>query len=142
MKGIKQLFPIILSIVVFSILPSASVAQRTKTEDPETVLATFRVKPDQLPAFFKLMPEYWAALRSQNLVLAEPHILLRGEENGKPIVVEVFSWKNHDVPEHVPPAIQAYWDKINKMVEDRDGHNGIEFPEMTIVKPGALIDNK
>ena len=112
---------------------SPSLAQ-TAQSTPETVLATFRVKPDQLAAFLKLMPEYWEALRAQDLVLAEPHLVLQGEEHGRPTVVEVFSWKDHDAPEHVPAQIQRYWDKINGMVESRDGHPGVEFPEMSIVK--------
>jgi hypothetical protein len=80
-----------------------------------------------------MMPEYWGALRERNMVIPAPHILLRGEENGKPIVVEILSWREHGIPDDVPPAIQAYWDRMNAMVEARDGHKGIEFPEMTIV---------
>jgi len=112
---------------------SPAVAQ-TAQSTPETVLATFRVKPDQLSAFLKLMPEYWAALRAQDLVLADRHLVLQGEEHGRPTIVEVFSWKDHDAPEHVPAQIQKYWDKINGMVESRDGHPGVEFPEMSIVR--------
>lgn len=108
-------------------------AQNTPSSAPETVLATYRVKQAQIEAFLKLMPEYWLALRKDGLVLVEPHLLLRGEESGGPIIVEVFSWRDHDAPEHVPPEIQAYWGRLNSMVEDRAGHKGIEFPEMTIV---------
>ncbi|WP_128915513.1 putative quinol monooxygenase [Granulicella sibirica] len=114
-------------------LPAYSGAQSSSTQ-PETVLATFRVKPEQVPAFLKLMPQYWAALRAQNLVLDGPHVVMQGEERGKPIIVELFRWKDHDAPEHVPPSIQRYWDQMNQMVESRDGHAGIEFPEMQILK--------
>ena len=113
--------------------PSPLRAQSSE-KTPETVLATFRVKPDQLSAFLRLMPQYWAALRTHNLVLAEPHLVLQGEEHGRPTIVEVFRWKDHDTPEHVPAQIQQYWDKINAMVEPRDGHAGVEFPEMTIIQ--------
>jgi hypothetical protein len=129
---------IVIAGMILSFSPSKLSAQDAERQAPETVMATFRVKPDQLDAFLHLMPDYWTALHSRGLVVAEPHILLRGVENGKPIVVEVFSWKNHEVPDHVPPAIQLYWDKINNMVEDRDGHKGIEFPEMTIIQSGHL----
>jgi hypothetical protein len=129
----KAVCPIVLSLGAFLMSSSASMAQAAQSA-PETVLATFRVKPDQLSAFLKLMPEYRAALRAQDLVLADPHLLLQGEEHGRPTIVEVFSWKNHDAPEHVPSQIQNYWDKINAMVESRDGHPGVEFPEMSIVK--------
>src|SRR5690242_13692133 len=93
-------------------------AQGKTTDTPETVLATFRVKADQLDAFLRLMPKYRATLREKNLVTAGPYLLLKGEEDGKPLVIEVFSWINHDVPEHVPPEIQVYWDRINRMVEN------------------------
>jgi hypothetical protein len=102
---------------------------------PVTVLATFRVKADQLDEFLRLMPKYRAALREKNLVTAEPYLLLQGEEDGNPIVIEVFSWLNHDIPEHVPPGIQAYWDRINSKVEDRGRHRGVEFPEMNLIQP-------
>ena len=128
----KAVCYIILSLGA-SLASSPSVAQPEQST-PETVLATFRVKPDQLSAFLNLMPEYWAALRAQDLVLAGPHLVLQGEEHGRPTIVEVFSWKDHDAPEHVPAQIQKYWDKINLMVESREGHPGVEFPEMSIVQ--------
>jgi len=124
---------ILCSLAALSVLSIPSAAEPADPA-PETVLATFRVQPAQLPAFLRLMPEYWGALRAENLVLAEPHLVLRGEEDGRPMIVELFSWKNHDAPEHVPQRIQKYWDRINTMVESRDGHPGVEFPEMTIVK--------
>jgi len=102
---------------------------------PETVIATFRVKPDQMDAFLALMPDYWAALQKRNMVFVEPYVLMRGTENGKPIVVEVFTWRSGDAPDNAPPEIQAYWDKFNTMVEARDGHKGIEFPVMTLLTP-------
>jgi hypothetical protein len=108
-------------------------AQDAKPDSPETVLATFRVRVDQIDAFLQLMPKYRAALRENNLVTAEPYLLLQGEEGGKPLVVEVFSWRNHEIPEHVPPEIQVYWNRINTMVEDRNSHKGIEFPEMHLI---------
>ena len=129
----KVVCHIVLSLGAFLVSSSPSVAQSTHPK-PETVLATFRVKPDQLSAFLKLMPQYWSELRAQNLVFAEPHLILQGDEHGRPTIVEVFSWKDHDAPEHVPVQIQQYWDKINSMVEPRDGHPGVEFPEMTLVK--------
>jgi quinol monooxygenase YgiN len=129
----KAVCHLVLSLGAFPVSSSPSMAQPAQPT-PETVLATFRVKPDQLSAFLKLMPEYWAALRAQDLVLIDPHLVLQGEEHGRPMIVEVFSWKDHDAPEHVPAQIQKYWDKINKMVESRDGHPGVEFPEMSIVK--------
>jgi hypothetical protein len=104
----KALCHITLSLGASLMFSSLSVAQPVQSS-PETVLATFRVKPDQLPAFLKLMPGYWEALRAQDLVLADPHLVLQGEEHGRPTIVEVFSWKDHEAPEYVPAQIQTYW---------------------------------
>jgi len=98
-------------------------------------LATFRVKPDQITAFLAMMPEYWKALRAKDLVKAEPYVLLVGEEEGKPVVYEIFSWKDHHAADNVPAEIQAYWDRMNAMVEKRGAHRGIEFPEVKLVSP-------
>jgi hypothetical protein len=73
----KAVCHITLSVGASLLFSSLSVAQPVQSS-PETVLATFRVKPDQLSAFLKLMPEYWEALRAQDLVLADPHLVLQG----------------------------------------------------------------
>ena len=64
----KAVCHIALSLGAFLVSSSLSAAQPAQPT-PETILATFRVKPDQLPAFLKLMPQYWSKLRAQNLVL-------------------------------------------------------------------------
>ncbi|MFZ0275174.1 MAG: hypothetical protein WB524_09295 [Acidobacteriaceae bacterium] len=132
MKYARQMAAMLAVGILSALLVPAAFGQDA-ADGPETVMATYRVKPAQIDAFLKMMPDYWAALRERDMVIPAPHVLLRGEENGKPIVVEILSWKAHGIPDDVPPEIQAYWDKINAMVEARDGHKGIEFPEMTIV---------
>lgn len=132
MKSLKPIFAAAVLAAALAASAPAAIAQGAD-HSPETVMATYHVKPDQIDAFLKMMPAYWAALRARDMVLAEPHVLLRGDENGKPVVVEILSWREHGIPDNVPPAIQAYWDKMNAMVEARDGHHAIEFPEMTLV---------
>lgn len=132
MKNRRGVFAVLAAAVLATLLIPAAMGQDA-ADGPETVMATYRVKPAQVDAFLKMMPEYWAALRERDMVVPSPHVLLRGEENGKPIVVEILSWKAHGIPDAVPPEIQSYWDKMNTMVEARDGHKGIEFPEMTLV---------
>lgn len=119
----------------FNAYSAGTWAQEAEPKGPETVLATFRVKADQLPAFLAMMPEYWKALRAKELVNADPYVLLVGEEEGKPVVYEIFSWKDHHAADNVPPEIQAYWDRMNAMVEKRGAHGGIEFPEVKLVSP-------
>jgi len=126
-----QCFSLVLLCLFGSVAASSSV--QPQPAPPETVMATFRVKPDQLQAFLKMMPEYWKLLRDREMVDAEPHLLMQGEENGKPIVVQVLTWKSGDIPDHASAEVQAYWTRMNAMVETRDGHPGIDFPPMTLV---------
>jgi hypothetical protein len=133
MKAIHRWLMLALGALALAAFSMASSAQQT--DGPETVLATFRVKADQLPVFLAMMPEYWKALRTKGLVNPEPYVLMVGDEGGKPLVYEIFSWKDHHAADNVPADIQVYWDKMNAMVERRGSHAGIEFPEMRLVSP-------
>jgi len=123
------------AIPAFFLLLTSLNAQSARPGSPETVLATFHVQSSQLPAFLSMMAEYQDLLRAKSLVTATPIILLQGDEDGKPFVVELFTWKSRDIPDHAPPEVLAYWNKMNAMVEKRGGHDGIEFSEMTPVPP-------
>ena len=89
---IPRMLSLLASVLLLSPLCSA------QTSTPETVLATYRVKPERVNAFLELMPAYWAALRSNNLVLEGPHVVLRGDQHGKPVIVEIFSWEGPRCP--------------------------------------------
>lgn len=109
----------------------AAAAQDSETE---TVLSTMRCRPGKEDELQKTLAQEWQTLRKLSLVLAEPHVLLKGkDDSGKPIFVEVFTWRDHDAPDHVPPEVQTIWNHLQSLVEARDGHKGIEFPEFEIV---------
>lgn len=105
--------------------------------DTETVLSTHRVKPGMENDYLKLLDQDWATLRKLGLVLEQPRILLRGEdEPGRTYFVEIFTWKNHDVPDHAPPEVWTTWKKMNAATEDWGGHRGIEAPEVHMIELG------
>jgi hypothetical protein len=125
---------IVALLLPLTLTSPAQSPQPTKDDPPETVVATFYLKQDKVDDFFKMMPGYWQVLRRLDLVESEPGLLLRGEDaGGKPIAMQVFTWKHSSTPENAPPDVQRYWKQMNDMVEKRDGHQGIEFPEMHIV---------
>ena len=135
MKTWRNLFSASVLALIIPSGPASLAVQNASADTPETVMATFRLKAGQLKTFLGLMPAYREALRKNRLVTDEPYLLMTGTEEDKPIVIIIFSWKNHDIPENVPPDIQECWNRFNTMVEDRDGHSGIEFPEMNLVQP-------
>ena len=107
---------------------------RNPSPTTETVICTMRVKPGSEGEFAKVIAKQWPTLRRLGLVEEKPHLVLRGkDESGKTYYVEILTWVNHEVPEHVPPDVQAIWDQMQPLVEARDGHRAIEFPEVEIV---------
>ena|SRR5438876_7050745 len=98
--------------------------------DTETVLVTHRVRAGSEDEYLKLLARQWAALTKNHLVQEKPHMVLRGDEGGKPYFVEIFSWVNHDAADNVPADVAAVWEEMGKLVESRNGHRGIEFPEV------------
>lgn len=111
--------------------PAAVAAQDSETE---TVLSTFRPRAGREDDLLATMKKNWSTLRRLGLVLAEPHLILRGkDESGKTIFVEVLTWKDHEAADHVPVEVQTVWNQLQSLVEQRGGHRGIEFPEFEIV---------
>jgi hypothetical protein len=109
----------------------------TAAGPPETVHVTYHVQAGKLEKFLSVLKQHHPACRKLGLVLAEPHLILSGKEDGeKPVVVEILAWKDSDAPDSVPghhPDIKKIWDQLNALVEKRGGKPGIDIDEMEIV---------
>ncbi len=69
-----------------------------------------------------------------NLVLGTTHVTLRGTEKDKTTYfIEVFTWRDADIPDAAPPEIQAIWNDMNAVVESRGGRPGLQITEVTVV---------
>lgn len=63
-----------------------------------------------------------------------PHILLEAKDDaGRPYFIDVLTWRNHDIPDHVPPAVREIWNQMESLCETRNGKRGITFDEMQVV---------
>jgi hypothetical protein len=134
----KAILPALaLSVVIGSACFTKIYAQVSPRNAPETVLATYRAKPGMENDLRKFLAVDWTLLRKHGLVLSQPHIVLRGEEEpGRTYFVEVMSWKDHEAADHVPPDVQEVWTKMGAVTEARGGHRAIEFPEVHVVETG------
>ena len=118
------------SLSLFSQVKSPTAAD----DSPETVIVTYLAKPGSEDALEKIIQKHWETLRRLKLVTADVHVLYRGEdERGKSFFVNIFTWKNHDAPDNAPPEVEAIWAQMEPLVEPRDGHPGIEHPEVKAV---------
>lgn len=114
----------------------ASATAAAQDSNTETVLSTFRPRAGKEDDLLKTMTENWSTLRKLGLVLQEPHLVLRGKDDGgKTIFVEILTWRDHEAADHVPAEVQTVWNRLQALVEAREGHKGIEFPEFEIVTP-------
>ena len=109
---------------------------------PETVHVTYHVQSGKLDEFLAALREHYPAGRKLGIVLARPHIILVGKEDGgRPVVIEILTWRDADAPDNVTrkyPTVRAIWDRLNALVEKRDGKPAIDIDEMEIVSTGAV----
>ena len=95
------LMAITVTLVLGAALVNINHAVASPEDDTETVLGTYRVKPGMENELLKLMAEDWSLLRKHELVLSQPHLILRGEdEPGRTYFVEILNWKNHEAADH------------------------------------------
>lgn len=114
-------------------------ASRLAAAAPETVHVTYHVQPGKLGEFLDVLARQYPAGRRAGIVLAEPHLILAGKEDGgKPVAIEILTWRDADDPDDVAtkyPEIKALWDRLNALVEKRGGKPGIEIDAMDLVAP-------
>ena len=103
---------------------------------PETVHVTYHVQEGKLDEFLAVLKQHYPACRKEGLVLAEPHVILSGKEDGgKPVAIEILTWVDGDAPDSVPehhPAVKKIWDELNRLTEKRAGKPAIEIDEMDL----------
>jgi hypothetical protein len=113
------------------------VAGGAAASPPETVHVTYHVQSGKLDEFLAVLREHFPTGRKLGIVLAEPHLVLVGKEDGgRPVVIEIFTWRDADDPDNVAtkyPSVRAIWDRMNALVEKRGGKSAIDIDEVEIV---------
>lgn len=104
-----------------------------RDDDPETVLITFRAKAGAEAELAQVIADHWATATKMNLVRAEPHVTVRTKgAAGKISFVDIFTWRDRDIPDNAPAAIQKIWGDMSRLTESRDGRPGIDIAEVTL----------
>ena len=94
----------------------------------ETVICTYRVRPDSEDAFVGLLRRHWRTLRQLGFVTDEESLVFRGTDDG-PTYVEIFTWVEGGFDlAHEHPDVIAIWEPMEPLLEDRDGLPRWDFP--------------
>lgn len=103
----------------------------------ETVICTYRVRPDSEDRFIDLLSRHWRTLHELGFVTDEQSLVFRSLDDG-PTYVEIFSWVEGGFGQaHEHPDVLAIWEPMEPLLEDRDGRPRWEFPhfERVLLKP-------
>jgi hypothetical protein len=123
---------------LFILLAAGSIA--LMAAQPETVMVTFRVKSGAEAELQRVIARHWTTGRQMKLMSDAPHLTLRGtEEGGKTYFVEIFTWADEKTPDNAPAAIQEIWGDMNRLVEARGGHPGLEFVATSPAEPASRV---
>ena len=95
-------------------------------DTPETVIATYHPKAGKDAEMLRILRDEWAVLTKLNLVVG-PHQLYRAQtEGGTTYFVEIFTWKDQNIPDNAPPELRKVWAEMN-------ANSKLDFAEITPV---------
>jgi hypothetical protein len=105
-----------------------------RDDDPETVMITLRPKAGAEAELKAVIAAHWDTARRLHLVQPEPHVTLElKDETRVPYYVDVFTWRDRDIPDNAPPEILKIWNDMNRLTAPRDGRPGLEIREASRV---------
>src|SRR5579864_1746421 len=115
--------------LIIAALSLSSIAQEARPQLPgpgtETMYSIAHVKRGMEARYAELSAQTWAVYRKLDLVLAKPHVVVRGvDSEGLTYFVEIFTWKSADIPDHAPPEVRAIWQQLEQACEKRNGRPG------------------
>jgi len=100
--------------------------------ESETVICTFRVRPDEIESFRALLDRHWPTLRRLELVNDTPEQVFIGTDDGAdgPVFISIFDWVSAEAVEtaHEHPAVAEIWEAMEPLCESRNGRPSMEFP--------------
>ena len=101
--------------------------------EKNTVIAVYRVRSDKQAAFLELLRRHHPVLARLGLATDDEPIVYSGaEQDGGPIVFEIFTWKNAEAPRiaHETPDVAQIWEAMGTMTEEREGRPKFFFPHV------------
>jgi hypothetical protein len=121
-------------VVVLSVSFTGIALLNGAETDPETVLVTYHLEEGKADELAQLIDHTWATYQRPGMVFARPHIVMKGKEKGGIFMAEIVPWKSHLMPDNAPAEVFALWDEMQKLREKRGGREGIEIPQVDVLR--------
>jgi hypothetical protein len=103
----------------------------------ETVICTYRVRPEAEARFVELLRRHWRTLRGLGFVTEDKELVFRGIDAGL-TYVEIFTWVEGGFAlAHEHPDVIAIWEPMEPLLEERDGLPRWDFPHFQPVELAA-----
>jgi hypothetical protein len=122
-----------LQIIIAIFISAIAVHKTFAAEAPETVWVTFQVKEGKADDLARLLSRSWKTYQQLGMVLAQPHMVARN--SGNTSFFEIFSWKDHSMPDHAPKEVLELWGQMEALCEPRNGQPGVKIVEVEILAP-------
>jgi hypothetical protein len=134
-KFVCRVSPILLCATAWLLVTAPSALAQLPDSEPETVLITFHVQKGHAEDMKKVLSEAWQTYTRLDMVLPQTHVILQGSENGLPYFVEILTWKDHGIPDHMPAEVKAIWKHMGEICEKRGDKPPIDGGEVQMVIP-------
>ncbi|MGH9028835.1 MAG: hypothetical protein ACRDV4_04390 [Acidimicrobiales bacterium] len=103
----------------------------------ETVICTYRVRPGEETRFEGLLGGHWQLLHELGFVTDETSAVFKGVDD-LGTYVEVFTWVDGGFDRaHEHPDVLDAWERMDPLLEQRDGRPKWEFPHFERLALGA-----
>jgi len=94
----------------------------------ETVICTYRVRPDDENRFGDLLDRHWRTLHRLGFVTDEASVIYRSLDE-PPTYVEIFTWEEGGFARaHEHPDVLTVWEAMDPLLEARNGLPKWDFP--------------
>jgi hypothetical protein len=95
-----------------------------------TVVGIYQVKNGKESEAQELIEQHWPLLQRHGLVTNEPVRVYKGEWGSGWFFFEIATWASDEALHSAfsIPEIAGVWNQIKELSENRNGHDGVEYP--------------
>jgi hypothetical protein len=127
----------LVAALVFTLLGSTGSlhAGRARLDAPETVMITLCAKPGADAELTRVIATHWQVARRLDLVQPAPHVTVRTSDRATSCFIDIFTWRDEEIPDNAPAEIKAVWDDMTRLTEAHDGKPGLAIARVALIEP-------